>query len=94
MLAHDPTGWPDVNPLLQGPRAGAQRLPDERRTAPAGGDRSSSECRGGPVATPVTGTRGRDTKPAAATTDGGGVPVWVWPLAAVVVLGAAAAASH
>lgn len=88
MLASDPTGWPDVNPLLKGPRRALADFPMSSRTAGSAGEPSASAA--GTSSSPSAGAD-RDTKPSAASTEGGGVPVWVWPLGAVVLLGAAGA---
>jgi subtilisin family serine protease len=87
MLATDPTGWPDVNPLLKGPRAALADYPMSSRGAAASASPSASESPSSDA--PAASD---DTTPAsAATADSGGVPVWVWPLGAVVVLAGAGA---
>lgn len=70
MLRHDPTNWPDVNPLLNGPE---QAMTD----FPAGSDAPKTEA-------PTTAPDKRST--AAAADDSDGLPVWLWPTGAVALL--------
>ena len=87
MLAHDPTKWPDVNPLLHGPKRALKDFPPSVYGArPAAS--SSTSAAADPSDAPSTGPGDADTTPAAASTEGDGLPVWVWPLLAVVVAGA------
>ncbi len=87
MLASDPTEWPDVNPLLKGPRAALKDYPMSSRGAQGAASPSAS-----PSGDTTKSSGTDDTKPtSAASADGGGVPVWVWPIAAVVLLGLAGA---
>ena len=94
MLQHDPTRWPDVNPLLKSPKAAMKAYPMSAygATQPSSSadptDGSSGDASRDASEAPATS--GDDTRPSASgTSDSGGVPVWVWPLAAVVVVGVA-----
>ena len=89
MLQHDPTKWPDVNPLLKSPKAAMRAYPMSAygATQPSSSAEPADGASGDASKAPATSG---DTKPSASGTGGsGGVPVWVWPLAAVVVVGAA-----
>lgn len=96
MLAHDPTRWPDENPLLKGPERALRDFPMSAYGA-ASTSASVSADPTAPSASPAAqgGDTHQDsepgTTPAANDDTGGGVPVWVWPVAAVVVAGAAGA---
>lgn len=86
MLQHDPTKWPDVNPLLKSPKAAMKAYP----MSVYGATQPSSSADPSSDASEAPATSGNDTKASASGTGGsGGVPVWVWPLAAVVVVGVA-----
>ena len=80
MLANDPTGWPDVNPLLKGPRRALEDYPMSSRDAaalgrdPSARQRDPSGRRSSPSAGATTSTT--RSRPRRAPT-GGGVPVWV-----------------
>jgi subtilisin family serine protease len=94
MLATDPTEWPDVNPLLKGPRRALADYPMSSRGAasasPSSGASASASASPSSGGTKTTGSD--DTTPAsAASASSGGVPVWVWPIGAVVLLGIAGA---
>ncbi|CAN5612857.1 hypothetical protein BH10ACT10_BH10ACT10_29630 [soil metagenome] len=99
MLASDPTAWPDVNPLSKGPRAAladypmSSRDPGASASPSAGASASPSAGASTSPSGGATKTSGPgDTTPSsAASADGGGVPVWIWPLGAVVLLGIAGA---
>ncbi|MEO5711425.1 MAG: S8 family serine peptidase, partial [Nocardioidaceae bacterium] len=95
MLATDPTAWPDVNPLSKGPRAALADYPMNSRDAgaSAGSSASPSASASASPSGGATKTSGSDdtTPSSAASADGGGVPAWVWPLGAVVLLGIAGA---
>lgn len=72
MLRHDPTKWPDVNPLLKGPE---QAMAD----FPAGSDSLKTE-------TPTSAADESSTSAAANDDDSAGLPGWLWPAAAVAML--------
>ncbi len=78
MLAHDPTRWPDVNPLLHGPKRAEQDFPMSVYGA---------QATPGAAATPSPSDDGATEPTAAAPSAHDGVPVWVWPAALVVLLG-------
>ena len=85
MLAHDPTQWPDVNPLLKGPQAAKQDFPMSVR-----GRAQTPSAQSTPSDAPS-----EDTAASGGDDDGsggGGVPGWVWPGVAVLTLGAVAVA--
>ncbi|HET9761094.1 MAG TPA: S8 family serine peptidase [Nocardioidaceae bacterium] len=88
LLAQDPTRWPDTNPLLNGPRRALRDFPMSAYGAQpsASSSPTGATTTDGPAADPSdTPTR------QAANTEDGGVPVWVWPLGAVLLLGAVGA---
>jgi subtilisin family serine protease len=88
MLANDPAGWPDVNPILDGhPRRVVEKFPmslyDPERArgtaeADASGVAADGETDGEVTDTEAGGTAGTDTE--------GGVPAAVWIGAGVVLL--------
>ena len=83
MLAHDPTKWPDVNPLLQGPKHALRAFPmSSYGTAAATSDASpaASSASASPRADDGSGSD------AAASSDGVGVPGWVWPVGVLLVV--------
>jgi subtilisin family serine protease len=71
MLRHDPTTWPDINPLLKGPE---QAIAD----FPAGSDTPKT-----PAPTPQPDKSPASAK---ADADEGGMPAWLWPAAGVAAL--------
>jgi subtilisin family serine protease len=85
MLAQDPTGWPDENPLPLGPRSAEKKYPASvygtaaSPTASPSGDSSATRA-------PSPSDSGRPDS-AATDSDSSGVPVWLWPVAALLVLG-------
>jgi subtilisin family serine protease len=91
LLANDPTEWPDVNPLLNGPRRALKDYPMSIRDGAASTDPSSAATPSKTTSPSAGATTTDDTTPAAASTDDGGIPVWVWPLGVVVLLGVAGA---
>jgi len=86
MLAQDPTKWPDTNPLLNGPKRALKDFPMS-----AYGAQPSASASPSAVATDKASAGSGTQAGSAAGTDGGGVPVWVWPLGAVLLLGAVGA---
>ena len=86
MLAHDPTLWPDENPLLLTPAQSRKRYPMSVRTAAAAG--ASAAATAATSAAPAPAPAAGGQRPAAQT--GGsaqaGVPVvaWALPLALLV----------
>ncbi len=87
MLAEDPAGWPDVNPLLKGPKAALEDFPDSVYQDPASAENPSASS--SPAAQPDDGaedqTGDADGVPDAASDTQGGIPAWVW-VAGVLVL--------
>ncbi len=86
MLEHDPTGWPDENPLLKGPSAALQDYPMSAYQAP---DTNS------PAETPSASAAPSAQEPSSAAQaerDSAGLPGWSWVVvtAGVLVAGAAA----
>jgi subtilisin family serine protease len=77
MLRHDPTQWPDVNPLLEGPEQAIADFAAGRETAKA------------PTPTPKPD---ESPASAPADSDGGGQPGWIWPTGAIGTLVIIAAA--
>jgi Subtilase family len=100
LLATDPTGWPDENPLLRGPRRALADYPasvyEPAGTGPAAspGGSPTASSGGASTAGSTTGsTTGGSTGSGAGTSaasGAGGAPGWVWPLAALVAVVAAA----
>lgn len=91
MLAHDPTKWPDVNPLLHGPKRAVKDFPASVYGAqPAATTEPAASASAGGTTDPADG-KGDGTQQAAASTDGGGLPGWTWALLAAVVAGAVGA---
>ncbi|MGH3439356.1 MAG: S8 family serine peptidase, partial [Sciscionella sp.] len=92
MLEHDPTRWPDVNPLLHGPKAAVKDFPSSYGKATAADGSASGKASASPTAA-AAGKTGRSGKAGSvgsgAGSSGGGVPPWVWVIVAVVVLGGA-----
>ncbi len=87
MLAQDPTRWPDTNPLLNGPKRALTDFPMSAYGAqPSASSGPSADTTNDTAADPSD----TPTTPAA-NTDEGGAPVWVWPLGAVLLLGAVGA---
>ena len=84
MLEHDPTGWPDENPLLKGPAAALEDYPMSAYQEPAASAAAES-----PSASP---TPAAAQQPTDEQSDSGGFPVWLWSVigAGVLVVGAAA----
>ncbi len=96
MLAEDPAGWPDVNPLLKGPKAALEDFPDSVYQDPASQDEdpsvSSSPAASSSSAQPDSQSDGSDgggDADAAPAADSG-LPVWVWPVGALVLAAAVA----
>lgn len=90
LLAQDPAGWPDENPLLKGPRRAVKDYPASSYGAVSTPPASPS---GDPSATAAPSPSDSGRPRSAATESGsGGVPVWLWPVAAVVGLGGVALA--
>jgi hypothetical protein len=85
LLAQDPSGWPDENPLLKGPRRAVKEYPASSYGAVSSSTASPSEDSSA-TAAPSPSDSGRPGS-AAADSGSGGVPVWVWPAVALVVLG-------
>jgi hypothetical protein len=77
MLGHDPTSWPDVNPLLNGPEQAIADFPSGSATAKT--QAPNPETDKSPAA-------------ASADTGGSnGIPVWVWPAGVFALLAIVAA---
>lgn len=76
MLKHDPTSWPDVNPLLNGPERAVTDFPQD------GADRTTK------VPAP---TEDEASGQAATAEDSAGFAVWWWAIGAVVLVGVVAA---
>lgn len=72
-LPVDPTGWPDENPLLHGPRRAVKDYPMRAYEKPSAASSSSTSS---PRSSTAGGTRAQDD----------GVPAAVWIVAGVVVL--------
>lgn len=90
MLQHDPTKWPDVNPLLRGPYAAVKDFPmSSYGTAPTAGGTTATT--GQTQATGTTPSKGGQ-QPATHGSTSSGVPSWVWVLVAAVVLAGGGAA--
>ncbi|MEV7397664.1 S8/S53 family peptidase [Aeromicrobium sp. NPDC092404] len=70
MLRHDPTTWPDVNPLLKGPEQAMADFP----AAGEGGQTPAPE----PDRSPASAASDSD--------EGGGTPSWLWPTAIIGAL--------
>lgn len=88
LLAQDPTRWPDTNPLLNGPKRALRDFP----MSAYGAQPSASSSPTGAATTDDPAADPSDTPTRqAANTEDGGVPVWVWPLGAVLLLGAVGA---
>ncbi len=84
MLANDPTEWPDVNPLLNGPRAAEQDFPMSIR-----GSAQAPASEASPSDAPAaSGAKQNDD---GGGSSGTGAPGWVWPGVAVLALGGLAA---
>lgn len=83
MLAQDPTKWPDVNPLLNGPDAAVKNFPSKIYGHPAAAkvaqDQSASKASGKTSSAKAAG----DTT-GGAPSDGGGAPGWLWAVLAVI----------
>jgi subtilisin family serine protease len=92
MLEHDPTGWPDVNPLLHGPKQAVATYPLSSYGHASAATPSASASPAAASARPSR-TAAASTTKTAASHDGGGVPVWVWPVAGLLVAGALALAA-
>ncbi len=86
MLAHDPTGWPDANPLLQGPKQAVARYPMSSygRAGASAASASASPA----AATNGSGSSHHSTTAADDPADHAGVPVWVWAVVVLLVVGA------
>lgn len=99
MLRSDPTGWPDVNPLLKGPTAALAAFPMSSRTAaspsPAGSGvtpsgQASTSPSAGPSTSPATSpSAGPATSSASHAASG--PASWVWAAVGVVLAAAVAA---
>ena len=99
VLPVDPTKYPDVNPLLEGPQQAIKDFPASVYDAQGSTQGSAGgETQGAGAAS--TGTAGKDagktagsgsSDRSASASSSDGVPVWVWPVGAVVVLGLAGA---
>lgn len=97
MLAHDPTRWPDVNPLLHGPHAAVRDFPMSsygKAAKPAGSGGAAGATKGAQADGQNDGRAhakgGSDGSSPAAS---GTLPAWVWVVVALVVAGAAAVAA-
>ncbi|MGH3439352.1 MAG: S8 family peptidase [Sciscionella sp.] len=93
MLNHDPTKWPNVNPLLHGPKAAMKDFPmSSYGKAQVDGSTSGKASASPSVAAAgksgKTGKTGNTLGTQSGGSDGG-VPPWVWVIVAVVVLGGA-----
>lgn len=91
MLKHDPTRWPDENPLPGDPTKMAERYPSSLATSPAEPDSSAGPAAGG-TATEGAGAEASGTQPQAADTEAASdaepdsmTTVW-WVVAGVLVL--------
>jgi hypothetical protein len=85
MLAHDPTRWPDVNPLLKGPQQALSRFPmSSYGSAAASADASPAASSAGAASRSDDST----SSDAAARSDDAGVPVWAGPVGVLLVVGA------
>ena len=99
MLASDPTGWPDENPLLHGPRRALKDFPSSvydvsRASASASAqpsDGDSASAASAPSDDGGASTAAGNSSDSSASSSSSGAPVWVWPLAAIVVAGLAGA---
>lgn len=81
MVAHDPTKWPDVNPLLKGPDAAVKDYPMSiygKTKSPAASGASADKHK--------VSTGSKATTANSGSSDGSGVPVWVWIVVGVVVI--------
>ena len=87
MLAKDPAGWPDVNPLLNGPDAARADFPSSVYRDPAAPAPTSAA----PTAT-APPTSDESAKTAARSTDDSSPAAVPWVVGAVVALGLIAAA--
>lgn len=89
MLANDPAGWPDVNPILEGnPRRVVKKFPMSLYDPDRGRDSAEADATGA-AADEDEGVE--KTDPSAAATqatsaEGGGVPVVAWVAGGAVVL--------
>ncbi len=85
LLAQDPAGWPDENPLLKGPQRAVKDYPASSYDASASSAATPSDSAGATEA-PAPSDSGR---PESAPADSGsdGLPVWLWPAVGAVVLG-------
>lgn len=85
MLAHDPTKWPDVNPLLNGPDAALKNFPMRVYGKPYQAPKSAAKAANGKA-----GAKSSDggTNPSASSSSGSGsgVPAWGWAVIGVVVV--------
>ncbi|MGH9086714.1 MAG: S8 family peptidase [Acidimicrobiales bacterium] len=98
MLQHDPTRWPDVNPLLHGPKAAVKVFPMSSYGKATAADGSASGKASASPTAAAAGKTGQSGKAGSvgsgAGSSGGGVPPWVWVIVAVVVLGGAGATAR
>jgi hypothetical protein len=81
MLAQDPTKWPDVNPLTKGPRYALTTFPDSVYGTTAASSAGASSA-------PKPADDGPQRRAGDPGSAGPGLPGWLWPLAALLVLGA------
>lgn len=88
MLAQDPTKWPDVNPLLNGPDAAIKNFPASSYGHPAAAQGTQSH-----PAKKASDTTSTHNSPAMPGNGGGGMPAWVWVVIAAVVVGLGGAAA-
>ncbi len=77
MLPHDPTKWPDVNPLLKGPYKAVEDFPMAIRGKKY------------PTATPQASDESKTETTATDTNSDDSVPVWAWGLVALLLLATA-----
>jgi subtilisin family serine protease len=89
MLAHDPTGWPDVNPLMGTPRDAIRKFPMSAYRAPGSAGQAAASAT--PSAQQSPSGAAADRQAASQQTSSTGLPGWTWPLAGVAVLAAAGA---
>jgi hypothetical protein len=101
MLAHDPAGWPDENPLTIDPMTVAKTYPSSVYGKARASNGASTSAKASPStgSSGSAGSSGSSGRPdASAKADGssagdGGVPSWAWVAVAVLVLLAAGLAA-
>ena len=94
MLEHDPTGWPDENPLLKGPSAALADYPMSAYQAPAASASATPSAGEQSAPEPSDPEQADPEQSDAAQTDrdSAGLPGWSWVVVGVGVLAAGAAA--